>query len=206
MGYIFAFIDDWCLDWFGFWITSYLNLPNCFWIRNFVCIGWDGCCFGRCFGAPISTTLIVFELTGNWQVGLAVMAAVSTSTALTSKFVDKSFFLNQLTRRNLNLISGPQFYLLRNKSVGNVMKKNQPDLIDHKDFEKDIFKKIDSIELDNSLELALHIFEQDNVDYLFVVRPESEKTISNVIGVLYYLDVLKIYTEVLIKNSQEEHS
>jgi|TARA_B110000305_G_scaffold74001_1_gene82990 hypothetical protein len=53
--------------------------------------------------------------------------------------------------------------------------------------------------LDNSLELALHIFEQDNVDYLFVVRPESEKTISNVIGVLYYLDVLKIYTEVLIK-------
>ena len=67
------------------------------------------------FGAPISTTLIVFELTGNWQVGLAVMAAVSTSTALTSKFVDKSFFLNQLTRRNLNLISGPKFYLLRNK-------------------------------------------------------------------------------------------
>lgn len=86
------------------------------------------------------------------------------------------------------------------------MKKNHSDLIDHKDFEKDIFKKIDSIELDNSLELALHIFEQDNVDYLFVVRPESEKTISNVIGVLYYLDVLKIYTEVLIKNSQEEHS
>ncbi|MCV6596041.1 MAG: chloride channel protein, partial [Mangrovicoccus sp.] len=28
-------------------------------------------------GAPISTTLIVFELTGNWQVGIAVMTAVS---------------------------------------------------------------------------------------------------------------------------------
>ena len=28
-------------------------------------------------GAPISTTLIVFELTGDWQTGLAVMVAVS---------------------------------------------------------------------------------------------------------------------------------
>ena len=32
-------------------------------------------------GAPVSTTLIVFELTGDWQTGLAVMVAVSTSTA-----------------------------------------------------------------------------------------------------------------------------
>ena len=33
-------------------------------------------------GAPISTTLIIFELTGDWQTGLAVMVAVSLSTAL----------------------------------------------------------------------------------------------------------------------------
>ena len=33
-------------------------------------------------GAPISTTLIVFEMTGDWQTGLAVMVAVSMSTAL----------------------------------------------------------------------------------------------------------------------------
>ena len=32
-------------------------------------------------GAPISTTLIVFELTGDWQTGLAVMVSVSISTA-----------------------------------------------------------------------------------------------------------------------------
>ena len=190
----------------GFGLLATSIFPTASGSETLYALAGMGAVAAAVLGAPISTTLIVFELTGNWQVGLAVMAAVSTSTALTSKFVDKSFFLNQLTRRNLNLISGPQFYLLRNKSVGNVMKKNHSDLIDHKVFEKDIFKKIDSIELDNSLELALHIFEQDNVDYLFVVRPESEKTISDVIGVLYYLDVLKIYTEVLIKNSQEEHS
>ena len=44
-------------------------------------------------GAPISTTLIVFELTGDWQTGLVVMVAVSLSTALASRLVDRSFFL-----------------------------------------------------------------------------------------------------------------
>ncbi len=38
-------------------------------------------------GAPISTTLIVFEMTGDWQTGLAVMVAVSMSTALGSRLV-----------------------------------------------------------------------------------------------------------------------
>ena len=157
-------------------------------------------------GAPISTTLIVFELTGNWQVGLAVMAAVSTSTALTSKLVDKSFFLNQLTRRNLNLINGSQFYLVREKSVGDVMKKNHLDLVVDVEFEKDIFIGKNFIALDNSLEFALQVFDQDNVDYLFVFQSEKEKDISNIVGVIYHLDALRIYTKALIKNSQEEHS
>jgi CIC family chloride channel protein len=33
-------------------------------------------------GAPISTTLIVFEMTGDWQTGLAVLVTVSLATAL----------------------------------------------------------------------------------------------------------------------------
>src|SRR6056297_4042576 len=63
-------------------------------------------------GAPISTTLIVFELTGDWQTGLAVMVAVSMSTALGSKLVRRSFFLTQLMRRGIRLAAGPQEYLL----------------------------------------------------------------------------------------------
>jgi len=52
-------------------------------------------------GAPISTTLIVFEMTGDWQTGLAVMVAVSTSTALSARLVRRSFFLTQLRRRGI---------------------------------------------------------------------------------------------------------
>ena len=41
-------------------------------------------------GAPISTTLIVFELTGNWQVGLVVMVTVSVATSFSGGLIDKS--------------------------------------------------------------------------------------------------------------------
>ncbi|MEM9211436.1 MAG: chloride channel protein [Pseudomonadota bacterium] len=50
-------------------------------------------------GAPISTTLIAFELTGLWQVGLAVILAVSISTSFSNRIVYGSFFLMQLVRR-----------------------------------------------------------------------------------------------------------
>ncbi len=73
-------------------------------------------------GAPISTTLIVFELTGDWQIGLAVMVSVSMSTALASRLVDRSFFLTQLERRNVHLAAGPQAYLLAMLRAGAVMR------------------------------------------------------------------------------------
>ena len=60
-------------------------------------------------GALISTALLVFELTGDWRTGLAVMVAVSMSTAIASRLVHRSFFLTQLERR---LAAGPQAYLL----------------------------------------------------------------------------------------------
>ena len=54
-------------------------------------------------GAPISTTLIVFEMTEDWQTGLAVLVTVSLATALSSRYVDCSFFLTQLERRNIHV-------------------------------------------------------------------------------------------------------
>ncbi|MDF1728338.1 MAG: chloride channel protein, partial [Sulfitobacter sp.] len=74
-------------------------------------------------GAPISTTLIVFELTGDWQTGLAVMVAVSLSTALSSRLVDRSFFLTQIERRGIHLAAGPQAYLLSMFTVARIMRQ-----------------------------------------------------------------------------------
>ncbi len=66
--------------------------------------------------------MIVFELTGDWQTGIAVMASVSLSTALASKLVDRSFFLTQLERRGIHLAAGPQAYLLAMLRAGAVMR------------------------------------------------------------------------------------
>jgi len=72
-------------------------------------------------GAPISTILIVIELTGDWQAGLAVMVAVSIATAFTSKMVHRSFFLTQLEQSGVHLSEGPHNYLLAKHKVVNIM-------------------------------------------------------------------------------------
>ncbi len=62
-------------------------------------------------GAPISTTLIVFELTGDYQAAIAVMISVSLATMLSNRFVWKSFFLSQLMRAGVRLAQGAGSYL-----------------------------------------------------------------------------------------------
>ena len=57
-------------------------------------------------GAPISTTLIVFEMTGDWQTGLAVLVTVSLATALSSAMWIARSSLTQLERRNIHVAIG----------------------------------------------------------------------------------------------------
>jgi CIC family chloride channel protein len=101
---------------FGIIATSIL--PEVSGSQTLYALAGMGAVAAAVLGAPISTTLIVFELTGDWQTGLAVMVAVSMSTALASRLVDRSFFLTQLERRNIHLAAGPQAYLLAMFRVG----------------------------------------------------------------------------------------
>ena len=50
------------------------------------------------------------------------MVAVSMSTALASRLVDRSFFLTQIERRGVHLAAGPQAYLLSMFSVARIMR------------------------------------------------------------------------------------
>ncbi len=73
-------------------------------------------------GAPISTVLIIFELTGDYELTVAVMVAVVIATVLTQQIVGKpSFFHWQLERRGLNLSAGQEVGLLRSLQVKDVM-------------------------------------------------------------------------------------
>ncbi|MEM6483220.1 MAG: chloride channel protein [Pseudomonadota bacterium] len=157
-------------------------------------------------GAPISTTLIVFELTGDWQIGIAVMVAVSTSTALGSKLVTRSFFLTQLERRGVHLAAGPHAYLLSIYLVSRVMRPR-----DHENAadEDQCWRHIeDGIYIDASATLkdAMPIFERTGAALLPVVKLAGKDMRPDLVGALFHVDALRAYNRAMAEVSEEEHS
>lgn len=57
-------------------------------------------------GAPISTTLIVFEMTADYALTLGVMLAVVIASEISQQFYARSFFDAQLKRRGVDLREG----------------------------------------------------------------------------------------------------
>lgn len=157
-------------------------------------------------GAPISTTLIVFELTGDWQTGLAVMVAISMSTAVASKMVHRSFFLTQLERRNIHLAAGPQAYLLAMFRVGRVMR---PMTHENSAPEERLLTLIEQgvfTDTNATLERALPIFERTGLDFLPVVQLSPQGGPPALEGALFHVDALKAYNKALAATAAEEHS
>ncbi len=157
-------------------------------------------------GAPISTTLIVFELTGDWQTGLAVMVAVSTSTALASKLVNRSFFLTQIERRGIHLAAGPQAYLLAMFRVANVMRKPEDESFAPADEIWEAIAEGYYVNGNDTLETAMPIFERTNRTYLAVVRLGGEGEAPEILGALFQVDALRAYNRALAATAAEEHS
>lgn len=75
-------------------------------------------------GAPISTILIVFEITGDYNVTIAVMIASAVASVVTSLFYKRSFFLMQLANRGIELDGGRATYLLKSATVGEHMTRD----------------------------------------------------------------------------------
>ncbi|MFZ5609541.1 MAG: chloride channel protein [Pseudomonadota bacterium] len=80
-----------------------------------------GAVAGAVLGAPISTVLIVFELTGDYQVTLALMAATATASVISARFFETSFFHLQLKRRGLAVDGGRARLALRQRRVDSAM-------------------------------------------------------------------------------------
>ena len=157
-------------------------------------------------GAPISTTLIVFELTGDWQTGLAVMVAVSISTALSSRIVDRSFFLTQLERRNVHLAAGPQAYLLATFKVSAIMR----DMDDARAANEEACWALirEGIYLDSkaTLEQAMPVFDRGNPVFIPVVSLAGEGASPELQGALFQVDALRAMNRALAATAAEEHS
>ena len=72
-----------------------------------------GAVAGAVLGAPISTILMVFELTNDYAITIAVMIATSIASLITQQTRGHSFFTWQLDRRGIAVKGGQDVGLLR---------------------------------------------------------------------------------------------
>nr|WP_245924836.1 chloride channel protein [Aliiruegeria haliotis] len=157
-------------------------------------------------GAPISTTLIVFELTGDWQTGLAVMVSVSLSTALASRLVDRSFFLTQLEHKGVHLAAGPQAYVLSLYSAAVIMRSKDSPRGAPEALCRTLIGEGTYVAPDTTLEVCMPMFEASGHAFLPVAAPSADGGPPELLGALYHVDALKAYNRALAETAAEEHS
>ncbi|MBB4287386.1 chloride channel protein [Roseospira goensis] len=107
-------------------------------------------------GAPISTSLIIFELTGNYELTVAVMVAVVLATVVSHGLTGhRSQFHWQLARRGLDVEGDRQRQMLRDIRVRDLVTLDAP-----------------TVPADAGLEAVAAAFRRAGADRLFVVDAE----------------------------------
>lgn len=81
-----------------------------------------GAVAGAVLGAPLSTVLIIFELTGGYTMTIALLLTVSVAVGLNHAVLGRSYFHWQLEKRGLFLHDGPHQSVLRSLTVSDFMK------------------------------------------------------------------------------------
>lgn len=150
-------------------------------------------------GAPISTVLIVFELTGGYTLTIALLVTVAISHGLTQAFHGRSYFHWQLEMRGLFAQDGPHKYVVKNTRVNEVMKALKDDE------RAPPFNPASGepyLRPTDTLETALRLFDSGGQPSIQVVSPDD---VTQVIAKVWHVDVLRQFNSALIRASEEEH-
>lgn len=83
-----------------------------------------GAVSGAVLGAPISTMLIIVELTGDYRLTIAVMVAVVIASLLTRTLHGPSIFHDQLLARGINLRGSHDVAVLSGVTVNDLMRED----------------------------------------------------------------------------------
>lgn len=156
-------------------------------------------------GAPISTILIIFELTGDWQAGISVMASVSLASLVASRLVARSFFLTQLEQKGVRIADGPQSWIPDTIGVRDLMRHRGAE-----DGASDsaclaLIEQGASLDHHDTLARALPMFARMKGPMLPVTAP-GEDGRPELIGALFHVDALRAFNRALVETHREEHS
>ncbi len=148
-------------------------------------------------GAPISTTMIVFELTGGYALSIALLLAVSIANGLTQAVHGRSFFHWQLEMRGTFLQEGPHRHLVKSVHVSDFMVPVGSD-----EQAPDHDPEAPSLRGSDTLETALRTFDTSGKPRLPVISGTDRPVVT---GWADHIRALSYFNSALIEASVEEH-
>ena len=158
-----------------------------------------GAVTGAVLGAPISTALIVFELTGGYEMTIALLLSVSISTIITQALIGQSFFGWQLASRGLYLGDGPHKRIMRTWRVSDFITNLTPEDADNL---VELRPEDPRLTQDDTLEVALRLFDTTGSTRIPVF---DTMNMERQIGWADYNKAITTFNAALIEANVEEH-
>ncbi len=150
-------------------------------------------------GAPISTTLIVFELTGGYSMTIALLLVVSIASGLTQAVHGESFFHWQLSMRGVFLREGPHKHIVRSLKIRDFMIPLEDGAIEEM---KVVGEDIPWLTPDDTVEAALRAFDKTGQNRIAVV---DARDTDKLVGWAEHVDALNAFNMALIEANVEAH-
>ena len=158
-----------------------------------------GAVAGAVLGAPLSTTLIVFELTGGYELSIALLLTVAIAHGINQSIHGHSYFHWQLEMRGIFLQAGPHRTMVRNFRVMDFMTLPEADEdTERRDDEDDAPSLVPT----DTLDKALRTFDSGGYSRLPVIDPRDR---TKIIGWADQVVALAYFNKRLIDASEEEH-
>jgi chloride channel protein, CIC family len=149
-------------------------------------------------GAPISTTVMVFELTGGFELSLALLLTVAVANGINQAILGRSLFQAQLESRGIVLHEGPHRTIMKDLRVSDIMRQlteDEPTELPEEQRER-------ALTANETLETALRAFDTLGAESLPVVDPHDR---SRIVGRISQAHALRAFNKELIATSVEEH-
>ncbi|MCC2112315.1 MAG: chloride channel protein [Hyphomicrobiales bacterium] len=150
-------------------------------------------------GAPISTAVMVFELTGGYALSVALLLTVSLAYGITQAIHGRSFFHWQLEMRGVVIQDGPHRHLVRAVHVRDFVTAFKPDDVLPDAATLDTMVKL---KVDDTLEQALRTFDAEGLRRIIVVDSAKD---GEPVGWAEHVHALSYFNSALIATSVEEH-